>query len=191
MSPDRDRAAPGDEVSLPVAEQADAEASLHVAEQSDALEDPDPDEVPAADGADEADLETVAAQRDDYLEALRRVQADLENYKKRVIKQQTEHLERAAEDLVATLLPTLDACDSAILHGATEVEPIFASLLGTLEKEGLARMHPEGEEFDPTFHEAVLHEGGDGGETIVAEVIRSGYTWKGRVLRPAMVKVKG
>ena len=83
------------------------------------------------------------------------------------------------------------ACDSAIFHGATEVEPIFASLLGTLEKEGLARMHPEGEEFDPTFHEAVLHEGGDGGETIVAEVIRSGYTWKGRVLRPAMVKVKG
>ena len=186
MTPNRDRAAPGDEASLHVVEQADAPDIANAPAPADADE-----EVPEAEGAADADLSTVTAERDEYLEALRRVQADLENYKKRVIKQQTEHLERAAEDLVERLLPTLDACDGAILHGATEVEPIFATLLGTLEKEGLARIHPEGEEFDPTLHEAVLHEGGDGGETIVTEVIRSGYTWKGRVLRPAMVKVKG
>ena len=180
MTPDPNRAAPGDEATL---------------DAGDAAGTPAPDDDASLESAAatvEADLVAVAAERDDYLEALRRTQADLENYKKRVIKQQTEHLERAAEGLVEKLLPVLDACDSAIRHGASEVEPVFAALLGTLEKEGLSRIHPEGQPFDPTDQEAVLHEGGGGeGETIVTEVIQSGYAWKGRVLRPAMVKVEG
>ena len=62
-------------------------------------------------------------------------------------------------------------------------------LLETLEKEGLEPMIPEGEAFDPELHEAVMHEPGDGGESVVTESLRTGYLWKGRVLRPAMVKV--
>ena len=87
----------------------------------------------------------------------------------------------------------LDACDGAIRHGATEVEPVFAALLGTLEKEGLERIDPAGEPFDPNRHEAVMHEpAADGDEgTVVTDVMRPGYAWKGRVLRPAMVKVRG
>ncbi len=134
--------------------------------------------------------ELVTSERDDYLGALRRTQADFENYRKRVMKQSADDLSRAAEALVDKLLPVLDACDGAVRHGATEVEPIFASLLGTLEKEGLARIDPAGEPFDPTVHEAVMHEPGEG-ETVVVDVMRTGYAWKGRVIRPAMVKVQG
>ena len=86
--------------------------------------------------------------------------------------------------------PVLDACDGARQHGAgDEVEPIVSALMLALEKEGLERVDPAGEPFDPTVAEAVVHEPGDGGEHVVAEVLRAGYTFNGRVLRPAMVKV--
>jgi molecular chaperone GrpE len=140
-----------------------------------------------------ADLEEAAAKRDEFLDTLRRTQADFENYRKRVAKQQADDIARAAEGLVEELLPVLDACDGAIHHGATEVEPVYAALLGTLEKQGLARIDPGGEPFDPTLHEAVMHEpAGEGDDgTIVSAVMRPGYSWKGRVIRPAMVKVRG
>ena len=139
------------------------------------------------------DLERTAAERDDYLDRLRRNQADFENYRKRLTKQAGDDAARAAESLVDRLLPVLDACDGAITHGAAEVEPIFASLLGTLEKEGLERIAPAGEEFDPNLHDAVLHEpaSDDDEGTVVSDVLRPGYRWKGRVVRPAMVKVRG
>ena len=59
-----------------------------------------------------------------------------------------------------------------------------------LEKQGLVKLAPEGEAFDPNHHEAVAHDPGDG-ESVVSEVLRPGYVWKGRVLRPAMVRVRG
>ncbi len=87
----------------------------------------------------------------------------------------------------------LDACDGAVRHGAAEVEPIFAALLGALEKEGLERLDPLDQEFDPNLHDAVMHEPADDDAdgTIVVDVMRPGYSWKGRVVRPAMVKVRG
>lgn len=138
-------------------------------------------------------LEATTAERDDYLDALRRNQADFENYRKRSAKQIADDAGRAVASLVDSLLPVLDACDAAAQHGATEVEPIYAALLGTLEREGLERIHPAGEEFDPTRHEAVMHEPAEDGEaaTVVSDVMRAGFAWKGRVIRPAMVKVRG
>jgi len=157
--------------------------------------------------ADDVSLAALATQRDEYLDALRRLQADFENYKKRVLKQQTEHLERAAEALVVKLLPILDALDLAVAHAgdspeAKVVAPIASSLIDVLEKEGLERIDPKGQPFDPNQHDAVMHEPqganggseeheGGGGEPQVSDVMRAGYRWKGRVLRPAMVKVKG
>lgn len=139
------------------------------------------------------DLERVTGERDGYLDQLRRNQADFENAKKRLTKHATDAADRAAEALAEKLLPVLDACDSAIGHGATEVEPVFAALLGTLEKEGLARVVGIGEAFDPNVHEAVFHEpaGDDDEGTVVSEVLRVGYTWRDRTVRPAMVKVRG
>jgi molecular chaperone GrpE len=142
----------------------------------------------------EADASPGASAGDEaaeYRDALVRMKADFENYKKRVAKDHALTVERAAEKLVVELLPVLDACEAALGHGSTDVEPIYKSLLDTLEKGGLVRMSPEGQPFDPNLHEAVLHEEGDGGEIIVLESLRTGYSWGGRVLRPAMVKVQG
>ena len=65
---------------------------------------------------------------------------------------------------------------------------MYAELLGVLEKAGVERIEAAGKPFDPTEHEAVLHEDGDG-EPVVSDILRTGYRLKGRVLRPAMVKV--
>ena len=131
-------------------------------------------------------------ERDEYRDALQRLQADFENYKKRMIKQQTEHLERAAAALVEKLLPILDTADLAMAHGGGEdVKQLTSALVAVLEKEGLERIDPVGQPFDPTLHDAVAHEPGEAGAQEVVEVLRAGYRWKGKVLRPAMVKVRG
>jgi molecular chaperone GrpE len=134
-------------------------------------------------------LEEVTRQRDEYLGTYQRAQADFENTRKQVQRRAEEQVQREVGSLVERLLPVLDACDGAVAHGATEVEPIATALLLALEKEGLTRIDPLGKPFDPAEADAVVHEPGDGGEHIVAEVLRAGYAWRGRVLRPAMVKV--
>ena len=142
-------------------------------------------------------LAVALLERSEYLDGMRRVQAEFENYRKRVVKQQTDHLERAAEALVDKLLPVLDACDAAIQQGEEAVVPIRGALLDVLTRDGLERDDPAGEPFDPNRHEAVMHEeadadaGPDDEVATVVEVLRTGYSWKGRIVRPAMVKVKG
>ena len=136
-----------------------------------------------------ADLERVVAERDQFRDAYQRAAADFDNFRKQAQRRVDDEVARASGGLVERLLPVLDACDGALAHGVGAVEPIAAALLGALEKEGLVRVDPIGEVFDPTVAEAVVHEPGDGGEHVVSEVMRAGYTWQGRVLRPAMVKV--
>jgi molecular chaperone GrpE len=147
------------------------------------------DDLQAAADALEVDLELLLAEREQYLDAYRRAQADFENYRKQAQKRQEDAVVRALGSFVEKLLPVLDACDAALAHGATEVEPVLAALYGALGKEGLERIDPKGAQFDPAEAEAVLHEPGEGGEQVVSEVLRAGYRWRGRVLRPAMVKV--
>ena len=153
------------------------------------------EEVADAAEAVEHDIDVLAAveaARDEYLDSLRRLQADFENYKKRIQRQQADLKERAAEDLVVKLLPVLDTCDLALAHAEQGVEPIYRSLVDVLGTAGLDRIDPAGQPFDPNEHDAVLHEEGeDSPAPEVIEVLRAGYRWKGRVLRPAMVKVKG
>ena len=165
----------------PHVEDATADASLEEAEA--AVQD---------DAAIQNDIDVarIAQERDGYLDALRRLQADFENYKKRVLKQQTEHLERAAEGLVEKLLPVLDTFDLAARHGGEGIDKVQGQLMAALEKEGLERIDPLDKPFDPNESEAVAHEEGDGGP-VVSEVMRTGYRFKGKLLRPAMVKVKG
>jgi molecular chaperone GrpE len=149
--------------------------------------------------ADLAQLTQVESERDEYLETLRRVQAEFENYRKRVIKEQTALVDRATSGLVEQLLPVLDSFELALKNldsaGSDDIESVrkgvelvYAELLGVLEKAGLSRIEAEGKPFDPNVHEAVMQEDGDG-EPVVTDVLRTGYTLKGRVLRPAMVRV--
>lgn len=141
------------------------------------------------------DVERLTAERDDYLDKWRRGQADFENSRKRLQREATDAATHATGRLAEDLLPVLDACDAAIGHGETSVEPIFAALLQVLEKNGLERIDPTGEVFDPTRHEAVMHEApgpdDDPALSLVTEVLRIGYVWNGRVVRAAMVKVRG
>jgi molecular chaperone GrpE len=143
----------------------------------------------AAAEALEVDLELLLAEREQYLDAYRRAQADFENYRKQAQKRQEDAVVRSLGSFVEGLLPVLDSCDAALAHGASEVEPVLSALYGALAKEGLERIDPKGSAFDPAEAEAVVHEPGEGGEQVVAEVLRPGYRWRGRVLRPAMVKV--
>jgi molecular chaperone GrpE len=149
--------------------------------------------------ADLAKLSQLESERDEYLDTLRRVQAEFENYRKRVIKEQTALVDRATSGLVEQLLPVLDSFELALKNldaaGSDDIESVrkgvelvYAELLGVLEKAGLSRIEAEGKPFDPNVHEAVMQEEGDG-EPVVTDVLRTGYTLKGRVLRPAMVKV--
>ena len=143
----------------------------------------------------EADLARLTGERDEMRALAQQIQADFENFKKQQLRRQTEHLERATEGLLEQLLPVLDSFELALgaLGSADDnvrkgVELVYAELLGVLEKAGVERIEAEGQPFDPTEHEAVLHEDGDG-DPVVTDIMRAGYRLKGRVLRPAMVKV--
>ena len=150
------------------------------------------EDLASVEAAVESDFEALQRERDDYLDTLRRLQADFDNYRKRTLKQQTDMLERAAQRLVEKLLPVLDAGDLAVSHGGDAVAPVVGLLVETLQKEGLEAIAPgEGVLFDPTVHEAVAHEPGGFGQPEVLTLLRSGYRWKGNLLRPAMVTVRG
>jgi molecular chaperone GrpE len=139
----------------------------------------------------EYDIETLLAERNEFKDIALRLQADFENYKKRVTQAQSDEIARATGRLAESLLPVLDACEAAFAHGAEGVEPIWSSLMGALKSQGLVAMDLLDQPFNPELAEAVMTEPGDGAEPIVSEVLRTGYEWKGRVLRAAMVKVKG
>ena len=156
-------------------------------------------EAEAALESDLSELEQLQGERAELLDTLRRVQADFENYRKRVTREQTALVERATERLVVDLLPVLDSFDGALASfesaDSAEAEKVRDGVVGirnqlgtVLEKVGLERVDDTGAEFDPNEHEAVMQDDGDG-EPRVGEVLRTGYRLKGRVLRPAMVRV--
>jgi len=151
------------------------------------------------------DVAGLTAQRDEYLAALQRSQADFANYRKRVLRQQEEKVARAALDLVGKLLPVLDALDLAVAHldrEAAETETTEAQalrqaralLLDTLAKDGLERVDEVGVPFDPAVHDAVAHAPAPDDEepgAKVDEIMRAGYRWRSQTVRPAMVRARG
>jgi molecular chaperone GrpE len=145
-----------------------------------------PDGVPLVD-----EVAALEQERDSYKDIALRLQADFENYRKRITTQHSDDISRATGKLAEALLPVLDACEAAFLRHPAEVEPLFNLLLGELKKQGLEALDLHEQPFDPEVAEAVLHEPGDDTAPVVSDVLRTGYTWKGRVLRPAMVKVRG
>ncbi len=116
-------------------------------------------------GAETAEA-LLAAERDEYLDSLRRLQADFDNFRKRSMRQQTELLDHATEGLCVRLLPVLDALDLATAHlrGQAEtndagkaLEQIDALLRDILAREGVEKIDAVGVPFDPTIHDAVGH----------------------------------
>ena len=159
--------------------------------------DQQPDQQETSERIDELSIESLVEQltkeRDEFKDMALRVQAEFENYRKRSAVQQIDEVDRNTGRLVEGLLAVLDACEAAVVHDLNGVEPILSSLLLALNKQGLEVLELQDTVFDPSLAEAVVHEAADieNSETIVTEVLRTGYRWKGRVLRAAMVKVKG
>jgi|SRR5581483_383867 len=162
------------------------------------LLDPEP---PEAEATAASEIDQLRAERDEYLAHLQRTQAEFDNYRKRMLRDQTAHLERATANLIEQLLPVLDSFELALNSAGPStddpgverlrkgVELVYAELVGVLEKAGLERIEAHGKPFNPEEHEAVMHVENEDGEPGVRDVVRSGYRLKGRVLRPAMVKV--
>ena len=136
------------------------------------------------------DIAALIAERDAMKELAMRVQADFENYRRRMATQHSAEVDRATGRLAEALLPVLDAAEAAYIQHPEEVGPLLNVLLGELRKQGLETLDIEDQPFDPEVADAVAHEAGDGHEVVVAEVLRSGYRWRGKTLRPAMVRTK-
>ncbi|HEY4410024.1 MAG TPA: nucleotide exchange factor GrpE [Acidimicrobiia bacterium] len=153
-------------------------------------------EAPDSETTEPAEIEQLRAERDEYLSHLQRTQAEFDNYRKRMLRDQTAHIERATAGLIEQLLPVLDSFELALGSGGTDVERlrkgvelVYGELLGALEKTGLERIDAQGKPFNPEEHEAVMQVEDDGEGPGVRDVVRQGYRLKGRVIRPAMVKV--
>ena len=166
-----------------------------MSDESPAVEPENPDDVssPLDDVSPMDVLDAVTKERDELKDMALRLQADFENFRKRVATQLVDDVDRATAKVVESILPVLDACEAAAAHGVQGIESVWSALLGALQKQGLEPLDLSDKPFDPATAEAVVHEPSDGESTgpVVVEVMRTGYRWKGRVVRAAMVKVKG
>lgn len=134
-----------------------------------------------------ADVDKVAELTAD----LQRVQADFANYRKRALRDQEVVGERAKAVVVSQLLPVLDDLDRARSHGDLDNGPLKSvadKLVATMTGLGVVAFGVAGEEFDPSLHEAVQHEG-DGSNPVIGHVMRQGYKLGEQVLRHALVGV--
>lgn len=143
-------------------------------------------------------IRKLRAERDELANTLVRRQADYENYRKRVERERQADSRRGVELLVERLLPVLDAFDRALdarhlpadAEYRTGFELIRRQLWDALAKEGLSRIEAIGKEFDPHNHHAIERvETEDHPDGNVIDELQPGYTFHGRVLRPAMVRV--
>lgn len=180
----------------------DEEAASAPAEAAPPSATPDPSDGVEARLRD--DLEEARREGREYLDHARRLQAEFDNYRKRVLKEQTRALELASEPMVRRLLEVLDDFELALMAAEEMsaerqpdfevflkgVELVYAKLKDALKAEGLERIEAEDEAFDPEQHEALMQTGDGDGDLVVADVLRQGYRLNGHVIRPAGVRVE-
>ena len=140
-------------------------------------------------------VEELRRERDDLQDQLLRRRAEFENYRKRVERDRQQAGTDSVAAMLKSLVPTLDNLDRALEAPGGDglrqgVELIRRDLLALLEAQGVVREDPKGERFDPERHQALAHEKAPGHEEgTVVEVFGKGYSYKDRLLRPALVKV--
>jgi molecular chaperone GrpE len=156
-----------------------------------------PEEPSAGAGAEpEDELTALRRERDELRETLLRRRADFENFRRRVERDRASATAEAEAAVLKRLLDTVDNLERALAAGGAEsalregVELTHRELVALLDSLGVVAIAPLGERFDPALHQAIVHEPAAGFEAgTVAEVFRKGYTYKDRLLRPALVKV--
>jgi len=144
-------------------------------------------------------LQQERKKSDDYLNNLKFLQADFENYRKRTDREVREIEEFSTAGLIKKLIPVLDDLDLGVASAESTpqtkeflegIAMVRKRLLAALESEGLRELNSTGMPFDPELHEAVEKVQGEGSNDVVVEEIRKGYVFRDRVLRPSMVKVE-
>jgi molecular chaperone GrpE len=156
------------------------------------------------DGASEVDqdfealLKDAHRERDEYLDLARRTKADFENFRKRAAAQAQEALMRGKTEVAREVIDAVDNLERALLTAgagdgeglAAGVEMVLGGLRETLSRNGIEAVDPKGEKFDPTRHEALSTQPGDGTESgMVVEVMQKGYLLDEQLIRPARVVV--
>jgi len=159
----------------------------------DEMSDEDPIEVL------QADLGEMTSKAEEYLDGWQRARAEFANYKKRVLRENTDIRQMARGEVIKLYLDIADDLERALQEKpesgeagtwADGIEIIFQKLRTRLEAEGIKPMDPLGEEFDPNIHEALMKEESDEYESgQVIEVVQEGYWIGEKVLRPALVRV--
>ena len=141
-------------------------------------------------------VEALRRENEELRDQLLRRRAEFENYRRRVERDREQAGQEAAAGVFRALVPTLDNLDRALQAGGDQsvlregVELIRRELLALLESQGVEIEDPVGRRFDPQAHQALSYEPAPGHEEgTVVEVFRKGYAFKGRLLRPALVKV--
>ncbi|HEY2116339.1 MAG TPA: nucleotide exchange factor GrpE [Candidatus Angelobacter sp.] len=145
----------------------------------------------------ESEVEKLRAERNDLFERLARLQAEFDNYRKRAAKENADFRDFAVSDAARALLPVIDSFTLALKNSAAKpedlrkgVELIFKQLQDVLQKLNVERIPSQGEPFDPRVHEAIeMVESDAAPDHHVLEELQPGYRIKGRLLRPAMVRV--
>jgi molecular chaperone GrpE len=142
------------------------------------------------------EVESLRREVAELKDALLRRRADFENYRRRVERDRDVAATEAEAAILRRVLGTVDNLERALAAGGADsslrdgVALTLRELLALLESLGVTTVDPLGQKFDPAYHQAILHEPAPGFEPgTVAEVLRKGYTYKERLLRPAMVKV--
>lgn len=142
-------------------------------------------------GQDESVLELTAD--------LQRVQADFINFRRRAEEDRIKALQTGKEQAVIALLPVVDNIERAIAHEPEDIKDhkwvqgvsaIATQLTSQLESIGLRKIGVVGEPFDPSVHEAISMDDGEGNQEVIAAVLQNGFMFGDSVIRPAMVKVK-
>jgi molecular chaperone GrpE len=160
------------------------------------LTSPEVDPSAAADPSGASDVEKLRAERDMLADRMARMQAEFDNARKRVAKEQQDYRDYALSDTIKTLIPVLDSFDRALQSSPEKsefhlgVELIHKQLEAALTKLGVQVIEARGEQFDPRFHEAIeMVDTEDARDNEVLEELQRGYKLKERLLRPAMVRV--
>lgn len=183
------------------APEAVGEAEPAAAPPAEPAAEPVPEEPPGDLASRVEELEKRLAEQtalaEAYFHRLARVQADFENYRRRVNREREEWLRYASMPLVEALLPVMDNFERALavkdqdpVQVVAGIEMIYRQLKEILEKEGLTPVPTINEPFDPQKHEVLVEEESDAyPDNIIIEELRRGYYYKDRLLRPALVKV--
>ena len=160
---------------------------------------PPPSDTDESRSSTDERLSELTRERDEYEDLLLRKTADFDNFQKRVERERKFVNESAAVDLITELLPLIDDLERALMSEANAesatayragVNLIHKQLLGVLAKRGVSPIDTSGEQFDPHYHEAMAYEVNEKhSEGEIIDEVRRGYMSRGRLLRPAMVRV--